>query len=440
MTPATSFVSKPSRRPIPWSSCTTWSPVRRSANDWSARPRRASARGRALAEDLRVREQDEPELAPDEAAARRRDREGELALRRELVARLEQAGLDAAEQVLRAQRLAAVRERDDDAVARVGEAAQLVLRLGEPAGRDRRPLRLERVRLALRERVELGRALERGLGRARELLGPDLAHLVRAPDEVRALRDRGHEVAGNRRRLVLVGERRLGQVEPALGGGPDRRALDRVQRALREGREGADALDLVAEELDPQRLAAGGRVDVDDPAAERELAALLDAVDALVAGEREVLGERVDARLVADLEAQRLGPGRRRRHPLGERGRRGDDEPAAGEHVERAVALADEVRRRREARLPADAAARQQADVLGAEEPAGGLGEVARVAVLGHEHGERRARAARGAPRRPAAGQARTPEHASGRRSPRRPGDARSRRARGRTGAVRAGP
>ena len=48
--------------------------------------------------------------------------------------------------------------------AAVDEAVQLVLGLGQPAGRDRRPLRLERERLRLRERVELRRALERQLG------------------------------------------------------------------------------------------------------------------------------------------------------------------------------------------------------------------------------------------------------------------------------------
>src|SRR5581483_4234528 len=55
---------------------------------------------------------------------------------------------------------------------------------------------------------------------------------------------------------------------------------------------------------------------------------------------------------------------------------------AAGEDVERASALADEVRGRLEAGLPADAAAREVADVCLAEEPGGRLGGVARVGVL----------------------------------------------------------
>ena len=69
--------------------------------------------------------------------------------------------------------------------------------------------------------------------------------------------------------------------------------------------------------------------------------------------------------------------------------RRRADEAAAREHVERARALADEVRRRLEAGFPADAAARHRADELVAEEPRRGLGDVARVDVLGDEADER---------------------------------------------------
>ena len=80
------------------------------------------------------------------------------------------------------QRLAAMGERDDDAVPRTHEPEQLVLGLGEPAGRDRRPLRLELECLPSRERIELGGAVERD--RRQALLVPDRAHLVRLPDEI----------------------------------------------------------------------------------------------------------------------------------------------------------------------------------------------------------------------------------------------------------------
>ncbi len=161
-----------------------------------------------------------------------------------------------------------------------------------------------------------------------------------------------------------------------------------MERALRERREGAHRFDLVAEELDAQRFAAGGREDVDDAAAHRELAAVVDAVDALVARERERLRQPVDAGLEARPQLDRLRARPGRRQPLGQRSRRGTDEPAAREHVERPRPFADEVRRRRESRLPGDAAARQQANRLVAEEPRRALGCVARVRVLREQNDE----------------------------------------------------
>ena len=109
----------------------------------------------AAAEDLRVGEQREPELAPDEAAARVGDREHELGLVGELLALVDQSRVDAPQQVLRAQRFALVREGDDGAQASANESAELVLGFGEAARRDRGALRLERERLPGGERVEL---------------------------------------------------------------------------------------------------------------------------------------------------------------------------------------------------------------------------------------------------------------------------------------------
>ena len=123
---------------------------------------------RPLAEDLRVGEEDETEVAPDEPAPRRRD--GEAHARRPSAAASPSSwivALDLAEQPALAQRLAPVRERDDDAVAGAHEPGELVLGLGQPPRRDRGALRLELERLAARERVELGRAR-----RARPARGP----------------------------------------------------------------------------------------------------------------------------------------------------------------------------------------------------------------------------------------------------------------------------
>ena len=159
-----------------------------------------------------------------------------------------------------------------------------------------------------------------------------------------------------------------------------------MERALREGREGAHRLDLVAEELDAERLAAGRREHVHDAAAHRELAAVVDTLDPLVAGQGERLRQPVDARLETGPHLDRLGAGLGRRQPFGERSRGRADEPAPREQVERPRPLAHEVRRRREPRLPGDAAARQQPNGVVAEEPRRAVGGVTRVRVLRQEN------------------------------------------------------
>ena len=207
--PATSRVSKPSSLPMPWSSWTTWSPVRSSAKDWSARPGGCGAAAGAAAEDLRVGEQGEPELAPDEAAARVGDGEQELRLVGQLVALVEQPGVDAAQQVLRAQRFALVREGDDGAQAAADERAELVLGFGEAARGDRGPLRLERERLAGRKRVQLDR-VRRGR--------PASAPLAPRP--------RGRRPAARRSRGPR-GPAARGRSEPASARRPRRREVGR---------------------------------------------------------------------------------------------------------------------------------------------------------------------------------------------------------------------
>ena len=162
-----------------------------------------------------------------------------------------------------------------------------------------------------------------------------------------------------------------------------------MQRALGERREGAHLLDLVAEELDAQRLAARRREDVDDPAADGELAALLGAVDALVAGERERLREAVEARLGADLE-----PDRRRRA----RTRAAIPSASAVAEAQTSPPRASTSRARARSPTRCGGGSRpepqrtprpgQQRDALGADEPARRLGGVARVGVLGQQADE----------------------------------------------------
>src|SRR5438552_3649816 len=243
--------------------------------------------GHTAAEDLCVGEQDEPEIAPDEAAARRRDGEEQRRFIRQGLAFLEDARLDAPEEILLAQRFAAVRERDDDAMACAHERGELVLRFGEPARDESRALRLEGERLALRQRIELGSATERNGIKA--LLLPDGPHLVALPDEVDGLRQRPNEIRRDRDRFVFAEEFRRGEIEASFGRWIDHRLVDRMERALRERRERADVLDLVAPELDAKRLASRGREHVDEATAHCELSALVGALDALVTRQRERL-------------------------------------------------------------------------------------------------------------------------------------------------------
>ena len=166
----------------------------------------------ATPEDLVVGQEDEAEVAPDEATSRRRHREEELGLLGQLVSGLEHSRLDPAQEVLRPQRLAAMRERDDDALPRAKERRQLALRLREPASGDCGPLRLEREGLRLRERIELGRAGERGR-LADAVLLPDAAHVVGLEDEVGRAVERRDEVVGHLDGglAVVRGELRLDQ-------------------------------------------------------------------------------------------------------------------------------------------------------------------------------------------------------------------------------------
>ena len=85
-----------------------------------------------------------------------------------------------------------------------------------------------------------------------------------------------------------------------LGGGRDLDAVGVAEAALGERREPAQRLDLVVEQVDADRALLGRRVDVEQPAADGELAAVLDLVDALVAGGDEVVRGLVEVEQLAD--------------------------------------------------------------------------------------------------------------------------------------------
>ena len=302
----------------------------------------------------------------------------------------ERVGLYLAKECPLAQRLALVGEGDDHPVAGANESGELVLRLGEAARGDRRALRLELECLPAREGVELRRAYERH--RVELLLLPDGTDVIRLPDDVGCAIDGGDEVAGrkNRRNLVLVVGRQLHvhEITAPLRGRIDGRLREWMQGALRERRERAHLLDLVAEQLDPQRLPAGRGEDVDDAAPDGELPTLLDPVDAFVAGERQLRCESVHARLVADPETHRERPRAERGHALRQRCRGSTHQATVGKHVERAGSLSDQVRRRLEAGGRRDATTREQRHPIVAEIPRRPVGCVAGIRILGQQHHE----------------------------------------------------
>ena len=153
-----------------------------------------------------------------------------------------------------------------------------------------------------------------------------------------------------------------------LGGGRDLDAVGLPQAALGEGGEPAQRLDLDVEQVDADRALLGRRVDVEQAAADRELAAVLDLVDALVAGGDELLGGLVEVEQVADAQHEAVRAQLRVRDLLAQRGGGDHDDRLlgalgrVGQRVERGDAQADEVRRRRQVRLVGDAAARVVAD------------------------------------------------------------------------------
>ena len=188
------------------------------ARERAAEPR-VGAR-RPLAEDLRVGQQDEAELAPDEARGVPARPRTAARVGRQRSPALEQRRVDLSQQRRLPLRLAAVGERDDDAVPGADEARELVLGLGEPARGDRGrcasnangcPCGNGSSSVAPSE-------LERG----ERLLLPDLAHVVRLPDEVRRPIDGRDEIVGADGRALAVvvaevGARRGRRAAPPRG-------------------------------------------------------------------------------------------------------------------------------------------------------------------------------------------------------------------------------
>jgi len=91
-----------------------------------------------------------------------------------------------------------------------------------------------------------------------------------------------------------------------------------MERALGERGERPHLLDLVAEELDAQRLSPGAREDIDDPSSNGDLPALVGTLAPLVPGEGKRFDELLEGESDPRGESQRHRARRRRRDPFGE--------------------------------------------------------------------------------------------------------------------------
>ena len=155
--------------------------------------------------------------------------------------------------------------------------------------------------------------------------------LVGGHDHLRALRHEVEQLAevADRQQLGDVGAlvgvlergdlRELAVLGRELGGGRDLDDVRVAERALREGREPAQRLDLVVEEVDADGALLRGGVDVEQAATDRELAALLDLVDALVARGHEVGGRLVEVEQLADAQREPVRAQLRVGHLLAQR-------------------------------------------------------------------------------------------------------------------------
>jgi hypothetical protein len=228
--------------------------------------------------------------------------------------------------------------------------------------------------------------------------------------------------------------RRLVHRELAAGQEPD--LGHRVEASLRVRIEGADRVDLVAEQVDAVRHRRAHREQVDQAAAHGVLAGRDDLAHVGVAGEREL---RLQRRLVEALpgrEVERVAGHERRRREANERRRRrhqDDVDVAAPDSPERREPLRDQVLVRREGvvgqRLPVgkdgDAKRRrEERDLVGEPLRVGGLGgedrdDLGAGALLLGEAGEQEGvgRTGRAGQREALAGGDVGEEHEGGRKS-----------------------
>ena len=143
-------------------------------------------------------------------------------------------------------------------------------------------------------------------------------------------------------------------VEQGLGRRQQGEAVDPVDAALGGGIEAAHALDLVAEEIEAQRLFFARGKQVDDAAAHGELAGIAHRLGAAIAVRLEEGGQPGEIDPLAGREpGDQLADAERRQRPLRRRVDRGDEElrlvRLALERVQRGQPLGGRAQRRRAA-------------------------------------------------------------------------------------------
>ncbi len=259
------------------------------------------------------------------------------------------------------------------------------------------------------EQVELGAADQRRDQRlhalGRDALGEALQQLAQGGVVLVGPGERRGPVAH------LDGEQQL----PAPGRVQD---LDGDDRALIGDGEAAQLADLVAPELDAHGVLGRGREDVDDPAADGELAARGDHLDPRVRQLDEPDQQAVEVVGVADAQRHRLQPAQAGCDRLDQAACGGDDQPRRGGRVGEAPEdrqpAADGVRARRQPlvrqRLPAgqhgDGVATEQVRRRRAPRSSASRSVAVTASTCGRRRRERRrgTAAAPTGPRRPAPG------------------------------------
>ena len=218
-----------------------------------------------------------------------------------------------------------------------------------------------------------------------------------------------------------------------LGGRRDLDLSRVLERALRERRRPRS--DSISSPNRSTRIGAvlGRGEQIQQAAADRELAAVLDLVDALVAGRDEVASGLVEVHQLALASVKPCGrsdgsgtfsesaTALTTTTGAGRFGVAGGSSVRLQQRVERGDPLADQVRRRRQMRLVGDAAARVVADLARREPRAQAGGEVTRGAVVAGDD-DRRGSAGRGRQRRDQERRAATARRTRGRRPARASG------------------